>query len=166
MEAFAGYLCLGASLFACASLFTAPAWCGVSRVSLLDACRTANFVHWGLLAAFAFAEAASAVFVIGEKGPGSEALIWLGVALPCFFAFVYLLAMAVYGYRLHQVLRRYCQARQGFDRLDDTHDIDAALRRLGWLQRLFFRLRGERFDEVIRDLASWSAPSEQTSRST
>lgn len=75
MEAFAGYLCLGASLLACASLITAPVWYGVSRVSLLDGCRTANFMHRAVLAGFAFAEAASAVFVIGEKGPGSEALI-------------------------------------------------------------------------------------------
>ena len=166
MEAIAGYVGLGASLLACASLFMAPAWYGVSRVILLDGCRTANFIHRALLAGFAFAEAASAVFVIGEKGPGSEAMIWLGVALPCFFAVVYLLTMTVFGYRLHQVLRRYWQARQGFDRPDDTHDIDAALHRLGWLHRLFFRLRGEWFDDIVRDLASWSASSEQTSRSS
>ncbi|HVW37736.1 MAG TPA: hypothetical protein VHB99_10545 [Pirellulales bacterium] len=159
-----GYACLGASLLACIALFIAPAWYGVSQASLLQACRTANFMHWALLAGFAVGEVASAVFVIGKKTPANEALIWLAVALPAFFAGVYLLALTVYGYRLHQVLRRYWQARQGFDRPDETHDIDAALRRNGWLQRLFFRLRGERFDEVVRDLASWSAGSEQVSR--
>lgn len=157
---------MGASLFICALLFTAPAWYGVSRSNLLDASRTANFMHRALLAGFAFVEAASAVFMIGEKGPGSEALIWLGVALPCFFAIVYLLVITVFGYRLHQVLRRNWQAGLGFDRPDDTHDIDAALRRFGWLQRSLFRLRGERFDEVVRDLAARSARSEQASRSS